>query len=89
MRLEAVAECDPDPTAVERRRPRPCWRPIPGLDVFNEGDGRYLGRVPLPDNLRPPPPAFLEEAILMAVEDEAGTIEVKRFRLETPSTPGR
>jgi len=74
-----VAECDIDPLSVEGRSAIPCWRDLPGLDVFDEDTGRFLGQISLDEPLLHP--VFFEDAILTAVEDAAGTIMVKRYRL--------
>jgi len=77
-----VAECDIDPLLVEGRSAVACWRDLPGLDVFEEDTGRFLGQISLDEPLRHP--VFFEDAILTVSEDGAGTIMVKRYRLVLP-----
>jgi sugar lactone lactonase YvrE len=79
---ETITDCDPDPLGVEGRRAISCWRDVVGLDVFEERTGRLLGQIEPPHALSHP--VFLEDAILTAYEDEAGTIMVKRYRLQMP-----
>ncbi len=82
---EAVSDCDADPASVTSGRAVACWRDQLGFDVFEEETGRFLGRVPLPHEPRfPAPPVFLEDAVVLVREDEAGTIMVKRYRLVLP-----
>lgn len=81
--FEPVAECDPDPAGVEDPPARPCHEPIYGFDAFDEEDGRFLGQVRLPGWFRNPP-HWAEHALWWAVEDERGTIMVKRYRLVLP-----
>ena len=79
---EEVVACDPNPRAVEAGQARPCWRDVYGFDVFEEETGRFLGSVAAPANARHPiRPAFLEDGFVMAVEDDVGTIMVKRYRM--------
>ncbi len=70
----------------------PCWHDTPIFDVFG-ADGRFLGQAETPAALaaarsltamfRTPP--FVDGRMLLAVvEDEAGTIMVKRYRLVPP-----
>jgi hypothetical protein len=81
-----VAECDADPLSVEGRRAVSCWGDVPGVDVFDEESGRFLGQIELQAPLRHP--VFLDDAILTVREDAAGTIMVKRYRLRLPDEPG-
>jgi hypothetical protein len=61
-----------------------CWDESYLLDVFGE-DGRYLGQVLPPAGLQWSPQPFIEGSFFVgAVEDEAGTIMVKRYRLVLP-----
>ncbi len=82
---ESVSECDGDPSTVEGRGARSCWRDIWGFDVFDEAAGQFLGSVDLPLGFRSwPPPVFLDDTVVAVVEDEDGTIMVKRYRLALP-----
>jgi hypothetical protein len=64
-----------------------CWREERIVDVFG-ADGRYLGDVVVPDDLpleRYDPRPFIRAAdVIGVVEDDAGTIRVKRYRLVVP-----
>ena len=66
-------------------RERPCWRAAAIFDVFGR-DGRYLGQVEPPAELRPAPsnPFVRGDRLYAVIEDEAGTIMVKRYRLVPP-----
>jgi hypothetical protein len=79
-------DCDDDPRAIAQRPPpRPCWNDRWGFDVFDEASGRFLGRVALPDGYQPSGwPALLADDIVIVVEDETGTIKVKRYRMVLP-----
>ncbi len=79
---------------VERPVGDPTWRDTHTVDVFG-GDGRLLGSVPLPDGTglwvrmfvegEGQPFAFVrDDLVVMPVEDDAGTIMVKRYRLVLP-----
>ncbi len=59
---------------------RPCYLPIQVLDVF-EADGKYLGEVRAPSGMRPTGMYVDEDSVTAVVEDDDGTIMVKRFRL--------
>ena len=65
----------------------PCWERTRGLDVFGS-DGRFLGPIELPDELRElnqlASPWIDGDRFIMAVADDAGTIMVKRYRLVLP-----
>lgn len=70
-----VPECTEDP--LDERQ-------VSEADVFDEATGKFLGEVELPEGvtLRA---SFIEgDAVYTPVEDEAGTIRVKRFRLVLP-----
>ena len=64
---------------------KPCWPSEEILDAFG-GDGRYSGEVEIPRGLHPSPQnVFVRDDLVLAViEDEAGTIMVKRYRLVLP-----
>ncbi len=85
-----TAECSDAPTPNEfieaRRQGREiptCWRSPFIWDVF-AADGRYLGGLDLPDMLVVADPFMSGETLVLAVEDDAGTIMVKRYRLVLP-----
>jgi hypothetical protein len=68
----------------------PCWNESVLADVFDE-EGRYLGAVQMPEELSGldprilrPRPYIRDDMVIIAAEDELGTIRVKRYRLELP-----
>lgn len=60
-----------------------CWHDPLGWDVFG-ADGRYLGELAVPDVDVVADPFLDGETLLLAVQDDAGTIMVKRYRIVTP-----
>jgi hypothetical protein len=81
---ERVADCLQDPLEdyAGETSIRQCYRRVLTFDVFGK-DGRYLGEVDLPE----PRPSLMYvngRTVLGYVEDEAGTIIVKRYRLALP-----
>ncbi len=85
IRTESRPQCEPDATVIGGDSP-PCWRDVLGFDVFDEQTGKFLGQVEAPAEIRRrPPPAFLEHALVAVVEDSAGTLMVKRYRLSSPN----
>ena len=60
----------------------PCWQRTITFEVF-DSDGRFLGNVELPE-LRPFVMYANERVVIGYVEDDAGTIMVKRYRLVLP-----
>ncbi|MGD8329205.1 MAG: hypothetical protein PVJ49_07185 [Acidobacteriota bacterium] len=82
-----VPGCDPE-TAATRGDDPPCWTEARIVDVFG-ADGRYLGELDVPDEVALRPPPFIRDDVVIArVEDEAGTIMVKRYGLVLPG-PGK
>lgn len=78
--------------AVESREliERPCWQDGYIVDVFGP-DGRYLGDVEMPEVFYSRTSPFLDldadaraSTLLTHVEDELGTIMVKRYRIVLP-----
>ncbi len=70
---------DPEPPRGTR-----CWIADELVDVFGD-DGRYLGEVELPEGFALGRAPFLQgDLVVGVVEDEAGTIMVKRYRLVLP-----
>jgi len=85
IRTDPVIECDQDPHLVEGRPLRLCWREVLGFDLFEEQTGHFLGEVELPAGFQAGRwPAFVADGFVAVVEDEAGTIMVKRYRLVLP-----
>ena len=79
-----LAGCDPNPDDFSGFIERPCWRQPYVLDGFG-ADGRYLGRIRVPDETRVDLPPFIAgDAMITVAEDAAGTIMVKRYRLVRP-----
>jgi hypothetical protein len=68
-------------------QPGVCWRDRHIWDVFG-GDGRYLGELDVPDLPVVADPFLDGDMLLLAIEDEAGTIVVKRYRLVLPGEEG-
>jgi hypothetical protein len=60
-----------------------CWSEPLIWDVFG-ADGRYLGELGIPDVKILADPFLDGETLLLAIEDDAGTIMVKRYRLVLP-----
>ena len=66
-----------------------CWRDEMLLDVFGP-EGRFLGGLKAPEGaLFFPRPFIREDVVIAVVEDDAGTIMVKRYRLVLPGEGGR
>ncbi len=65
-----------------------CWRDPLIWDVFGS-DGSYLGDLELPDLPVVADPFMDNETLLLAIEDNTGTIMVKRYRLVLPGEGGR
>jgi len=89
---ERLAGCAEGTTDWPEMNRHPCWRDTAIVDAF-DADGRYLGTVSLPAifDSGPSPlqmsnldPFIHGTQVLVAVEDEAGTIMVKRYRLVLP-----
>jgi len=96
-RTVRVADCVENPLADQGVwdsppfNERSCWRDVYVADVF-DAEGRFLGEV------TPPPGAFTYPypfathidgpRLVMAVEDEAGVVRVKRYRLVLPGEEG-
>ena len=74
-----VADCDDNPGD------QPCWRSTSTSDVFGP-DGRFLGNAELPNgSFLAPSTAYISDNVaVLRIEDEAGTIMVKRYRLMLP-----
>ena len=90
-RLEGCVE-DPIEAGYDAGEAAPCWRNTWIIDVFSE-DGRYLGEVEAPQGLSSlslPLRVFVRDRLVLAtIEDEAGTIMVKRYRLVLPGEEER
>jgi len=66
-----------------------CWTEARIVDAFGV-DGRYLGEVELPDEVALRPPPYIDGTDVIArVEDDNGTVRVKRYRLELPPAAGQ
>jgi len=79
-----AAECSEDPIrdgSAEARR-RPCWSTEWFLDVF-DAEGRLMGSLVMPKGFSSIPRYLdaLGDNVVSLVEDDAGTIMVKRYRL--------
>jgi len=83
---ERMTECTEDPMeSGEEAIDQPCWRDTWIIDAFG-GDGRYLGEIERIRNFWPlAANTFVRgDVVVAAVEDEAATIMVKRYRLVLP-----
>ena len=81
---ERLPGCTEDPLASPPGEPvTPCYRPVFLFDAFGT-DGRYLGEVATPRELRPYGLYVDGDAVIGIVEDTTGTIMVKRYRLLLP-----
>ncbi|MCH7825931.1 MAG: hypothetical protein IH849_14115 [Acidobacteria bacterium] len=81
---ERLQGCDERARAYSDFSESPCWRDPTVVEVFGP-DGRYLGRVDVPEEMRwSPPPYIRDDNVVATAEDEAGTIMVKRYRLVLP-----
>ncbi len=79
---EPLEGCDPDPAELEGYMLRPCWRQPFVLDGF-ASDGRFLGTLDLPAEMRTDILPYIRDDLMLAVsEDQNGTVMVKRYRLE-------
>jgi len=88
-----VESCVEDPLAdVETFNSTPagersCWQDVYVADVF-DAEGRFLGEVETPPGAFTYPVGFAThvdgDRVVMAVEDEAGVVRVKRYRLVPP-----
>ena len=86
-----LPDCDEDPYPAIPGRIARCWEDSELVDVFGP-DGRYLGDIEFPDGalLRPDQAFFVRgDMVLLRLEDEAGTIMVKRYRLVLPGEQAR
>lgn len=80
-----VDDCDPDPLEVTEGRPRSCWESDLWYEVFDE-EGKFLGAVELPPLVTSLGTSFISgDRMWVAVEDEAGVLMVKRYRIVLPS----
>jgi hypothetical protein len=84
---ERLIDCVQDPieAGIEAARAAPCWRDTPILDAF-DAEGRYLGEIAnFPRvGFAAATVSIRGDRVFAAVEDDAGTIMVKRFRLKLP-----
>lgn len=86
-----LPDCNENAIDADEFRDDPCWFNSVLLDVFDE-QGRYLGAVEMPEAFYGTTPQFIrsrpfirDDIMIVAVEDELGTIKVKRYRLLLPS----
>lgn len=88
---EYLSDCGSDPFGTDRQAgPRPCWRSLLFADVFDEATGAWLFRVDDflsealgMESVFHPPLVFISENTLLArVDDDEGTVMIKRYRIE-------
>jgi hypothetical protein len=67
-----------------------CWQPAGyWWDAFDIG-GRYLGELEVPDGVGPDTPTFIGDDIFVTiVQDDDGTVMVKRYRMVLPGEEER
>jgi hypothetical protein len=83
-RVTRVPDCTADPLVEDFEAIVSCFEVVFVADVFDEGTGELLGEVQFPVGVDLWP-SFIRDAELYAVvEDDAGTIMVKRYRLVLP-----
>jgi hypothetical protein len=87
---EGPSERNPDCPSVANEADRAgpaaaCWRASTIIDAF-DGEGRFLGAVEVPTGFRVSPGVLhvRDDQVVGVIEDEAGTIMVKRYRLVLP-----
>jgi hypothetical protein len=84
---EPLTGCAGDPLEVGwvAAREDPCWRDGATIDAF-DGDGRYLGDVEVPEELKPYVGRLTIRGRVVAgvAQDDADTYVVKRYRLVLP-----
>jgi len=69
--------------------PESCWKDRRVVDVFGP-EGRLLGTLDVPSELQLEPRPFIRgDMVVGVVQDEAGTIMVKRYRVVLPGEEGR
>jgi hypothetical protein len=82
--VDKVPGCTEDPLDESVTTLVPCWQLSYTADVFEEETGKFLGTVPLPGGVTLQTSFIEGEALYTPVEDAAGTILVKRYRLALP-----
>ena len=84
-----VEGCDEEVAEPTREDMAPCWQQQRIFDVFG-ADGHFLGEVAVPDQMRISPRPFIRGSnLIVVVEDQAGTIMVKRYRMVLPGEESR
>ena len=79
-----ISGCDEDTFEPSQQNTAPCWREQRIVDAFG-ADGRYIGEGAVPEELSfEPMPYIRGHDVIAVVEDEGGTIMVKRYRLVLP-----
>jgi len=84
-----IPGCTEDPLDDSVETVIPCWQLSYTADVFEEASGKFLGPVPLPDGVTLQTSYIEDDAVYTPIEDEAGTIMVKRYRLVLPEDDGQ
>jgi len=86
-----LPDCNENAIEADEFRDEPCWFDSVLLDVFDE-QGRYLGAVEMPEEFYGMTHRFIrsrpfirDDIMIVTVEDESGTIQVKRFRIVLPN----
>jgi len=83
-----VDGCDLAFDLAEGPGDEPCFEFDRVWDMFDL-EGNYLGEVPRPSYPHLYAPFFRDDTVLMAVENEEGVMQVKRFRFDVPGAGTR
>lgn len=87
-RIIRETDCTEDPLDESAGALVPCFTREDVADVFDEESGKLLGEVEFPSAIHPADlsvPFIRGNELYTAVEDDAGTIMVKRYRLVLPT----
>ena len=79
-----LQNCDLEAETADEFFGRPCWDELTLVDVFGD-DGRFLSTLAMPEGLSEYPIPYIDGNVVIAVvEDELGTVLVKRYELVRP-----
>jgi len=83
-RVVRAPDCTEDPLNETVDTVIPCYESEYVADVFDESSGKFLGEVELPNGVDLSPSFIQDDELYTTIEDDAGTIMVKRYRLVLP-----
>lgn len=83
-RLTRVPDCTEDPLDEDFEAIVSCFEIESVADVFDEATGKLLGEVEFPLGVDPWPSFIRDDELYAVIEDDTGTIMVKRYRLVLP-----